>query len=68
MGEAESLDPPDGLDLTALGPDLADFADTAAIVDQLDLVITVDTALGHLAGALGKPCWILLPYAKTDWR
>jgi hypothetical protein len=46
---------------------IKDFADTAALVEQLDLVISVDTAVAHLAGALGKPVWILLPYA-SDWR
>lgn len=40
-----------------------DFADTAASVRQLDLIVTVDTALGHLAGSLGTPCWVLLPFA-----
>jgi ADP-heptose:LPS heptosyltransferase len=44
-----------------------DFGDTAALLAQLDLVITVDTAVAHLAGALGKPTWVLLPFAP-DWR
>jgi Tfp pilus assembly protein PilF len=48
-------------------PANADFADTAAAIAALDLVITVDTAVAHLAGALGKPVWILLP-ALPDWR
>jgi len=47
--------------------DFADFADSAALVSQLDLVISVDTSVAHLAGALGKPLWVLLPYAP-DWR
>jgi hypothetical protein len=50
-----------------LGPKLADFADTAAAMEQLDLVISVDTAAAHLAGALGKPALVLLRYV-TDWR
>lgn len=45
----------------------ADFADTAALVARLDLVITVDTAIAHLAGALGKPVWIVL-HVAADWR
>ena len=50
-----------------VGARLEDFADTAAVVQQLDLVITVDTALAHLAGALAKPVWVVLPFAG-DWR
>jgi tetratricopeptide (TPR) repeat protein len=50
-----------------LAPRLRDFADTAAVLKQLDLVITVDTALGHLAGALGVPTWVAVPFAP-DWR
>jgi tetratricopeptide (TPR) repeat protein len=46
---------------------LTDFAETAALVAGLDLVITVDTAVAHLAGALGVPTWVMLPYAP-DWR
>ena len=65
---AEALAPPPGLCLTPnLGPDLADFADTAAVISLLDLVITVDTSVGHLAGAIGRPTWIL-PWATHDWR
>jgi tetratricopeptide (TPR) repeat protein len=52
------------VDFTA---DLTDFAETAALVSCLDLVITVDTSVAHLAGALGRPTWILLPYTP-DWR
>ncbi|HYD63842.1 tetratricopeptide repeat-containing glycosyltransferase family protein [Azospirillum sp.] len=50
-----------------LGPLLDDFADTAAVIEQLDLVISVDTSVAHLAGALGKPVWILLA-RNADWR
>jgi len=46
---------------------LADFADTAALASCLDLVITVDTSVAHLAGALGRPAWVMLPYTP-DWR
>jgi ADP-heptose:LPS heptosyltransferase len=45
----------------------ADLADTAALIARLDLVITVDTAVAHLAGALGKPVWIVL-HVAADWR
>jgi Tfp pilus assembly protein PilF len=68
VGEEEAAQPPSGLSLTNLGYQLEDFADTAAVVASLDLVICVDTAIAHLSGALGKPCWVLLPEYKTDWR
>jgi hypothetical protein len=54
----------DVVDLTA---DLTDFAETAALIACLDLVITVDTSVAHLAGALGRPTWILLPWTP-DYR
>jgi ADP-heptose:LPS heptosyltransferase len=50
-----------------LAPALPDFAETAAAISQLDLVITADTVVAHLAGALAKPCWVLLQ-AVPDWR
>jgi Flp pilus assembly protein TadD len=55
-------------DMIDLSAEIGDFADTAAIVAQLDLLIAVDTAAAHVAGALGTPCWILLPAHRTDWR
>src|SRR6202000_1371406 len=54
----------DIVDLTA---HLTDFVETAALIDCLDLVITVDTSVAHLSGALGRPTWILLP-DTPDWR
>ncbi|HYL18687.1 MAG TPA: tetratricopeptide repeat protein [Burkholderiales bacterium] len=66
--EDQAREPPAGQPLVHLGSDIADFADAAAIVQQLDLLICVDTATAHLAGALAKPCWVLLPAHKTDWR
>jgi hypothetical protein len=45
-----------------------DFADTAALVARLDVVITIDSAVAHLAGALGKPVWVLLPARSVEWR
>jgi ADP-heptose:LPS heptosyltransferase len=50
-----------------LSPKLTDFAETAAAIANLDLVITTDTAVAHIAGAMGKPVWILLKFA-ADWR
>lgn len=53
--------------VTDLGGMIRDFGDTAAILEQLDLLITIDTAVAHLAGALGRPAWVLLKYSP-DWR
>lgn len=53
--------------LIDISEELATLADTAAIIDQMDLVITIDTSLVHLAGALGKPTWLLLPH-RYEWR
>lgn len=50
-----------------LGPEIEDFADSMAVIDGLEQVVTVDTAIGHLAGAMGKPVSIMLPFAP-DWR
>ena len=57
-----------GAQLIDLSDPIGDFADLAAVIDQLELLVTVDTAAAHLAGALGKPGWLLLPWFRTDWR
>jgi hypothetical protein len=46
---------------------LTDYAETAALIAALDLVVTIDTSVAHVAGAIGRPAWVLLPYAP-DWR
>ena len=66
-GEDEAIRSSATQPIIHLGTDIMDFADTAAIVAQLDLVICVDTAIAHVAGAIGKPCWMLLP-SYSDWR
>ena len=54
-------------DIVHFGEELKDYADTAALISNLDLVLSVDTSVAHLAGALAKPVWILLPF-MPDWR
>jgi tetratricopeptide (TPR) repeat protein len=59
--------PPAGLDLIDLGPELKDFADTAAVMSLMDLIISTDTSIPHLAGALGRPVWLMLQFVP-DFR
>ncbi|MDU0457886.1 MAG: tetratricopeptide repeat-containing glycosyltransferase family protein [Geobacteraceae bacterium] len=66
-GSEQSVCPPDNFRLVNLTANVNDFADTAALIDQLDLVISIDTATAHLSAALGRPTWLLLPFAP-DWR
>lgn len=68
QGEQEAVAPAAGQPIVDMGSGVQDFADTAAIVAQLDLVICIDTVIAHLAGALSKPSWVLLPAFGTDWR
>ena len=56
-----------GNEITALGHEFGDFTDTASAILNLDLIISPDTAVAHLAGALAKPVWLILPYAN-EWR
>jgi len=67
-GESDVRELPADLPLVDLGSQLQDFADAAAVVAHMDLIISVDTAMAHLSGALGKACWVLLPRFMTDWR
>jgi tetratricopeptide (TPR) repeat protein len=66
-GPAAASPRPAGLELLDITAELNDLADTAAMIASLDLVIAVDTAVAHLAGAMGKQVWLLLPFAP-DWR
>ena len=58
---------PNARSIHTLDGRLENFADTGAIVDRLDAVVSVDTSVAHLAGALNKPVWVMLPFA-ADWR
>lgn len=60
-------DIPETIKIINLGDTFNDFSDTAAAIENLDLVITIDNVLAHLAGAMNKPAWVLLPYVP-NWR
>lgn len=64
---AQAQMPPNGMTLADFSGELKDFADTAALIEALDMVISVDTAVAHLAGAMGKPVWMLNRY-DSCWR
>lgn len=66
-GAEQAKHPPAGMDFTDLSDEIADFSDSAAVLSNLDLLISVDTAPAHLAGALGRPVWTILTY-HPDWR
>ena len=66
-GAAQASSPPAGMRLIDLAPHIGDFADTAALIASLDLVVTVDTSVAHLAGAMGVPVWVLVA-SSADWR
>jgi hypothetical protein len=64
---AQAANPPQGMQIIDPTEELHDFAEAAAMISNLDLTITVDTSVAHLAGAMSKPVWVLLPFV-SDWR
>jgi hypothetical protein len=67
FGPAAQQERPAGLKVIDLTPDVRDFGDTAAILNELDLLVTVDTSPAHVAGAMGRPVWVMMPF-NCDWR
>jgi len=63
----QAKNPPPGMEILDVMDQVEDFGDTAALMGEIDLVVTVDTSVAHLAGALGKPCWVLSRYDGC-WR
>ena len=68
QGEDDAATPPPEQPLADLGPRLTDLDMTAAAIEKLDVIVTVDTAVAHIAGALGNPGVVLLPAIAQDWR
>jgi len=64
---SEAVRAPNGMRLVDVAAELGDFSDTAALISRLDLIVTIDTAVAHLAGALDKPVWTLTHW-PPDWR
>ena len=67
MQKGEASNQLNDFEVTNLVEGIKDFADTAAAIENLDLIISVDTSVAHLAGAMGKPVWLLLTF-NADWR
>ena len=65
--EVQAQNPPAGMPVVPLSDEIGDFEDTAAILSIADLLISVDSSPVHLAGALGRPVWVMLPFVP-DWR
>ena len=68
QGEEQAAAPPADQPLVDLAPQLTDLDRAAAFIGRMDVVVTVDTSIAHLAGALGKPCLLMLPAIAQDWR
>jgi ADP-heptose:LPS heptosyltransferase len=66
-GSEQAASLPPEIAFTNLGDELGDFSDTAALLANMDLLISVDTAVVHLAGAMGRPAWVMIPFIP-DWR
>ena len=67
VAASQAATPPAGMDLLSLSDEIVDFDDTAAILCIIDVLISVDSSPVHLAGALGRPAWVMLPY-EPEWR
>ncbi len=66
-GDLSTLKPSTRDKIIDLGPEIKDFTDTCGILENMDLLISVDTSIVHVCGAIGRPCWVLLSF-NNDWR